>query len=128
MLKASEVLLIALLVSLLITPAHAADSVVTKAQFVEGIQPGLLEAFCADKAYFRKCFSVTKDECAKTTKAATKACLDKMQADFPAQFHQPADGGKWGEKLGQCAGNKFEEEFAKKKLKSADCEDASKWK
>jgi len=107
--------------------AAASELVITKTQFVDGVKATFPGSFCADQTWFRKCFSTAKDDCAKTMKTATSGCLEKMQAEMPQSFRQPADGQSWGEKLGGCIGDKFEEDLAKSKVKSTECEDISKW-
>lgn len=113
---------------LLIAQAHAADDTLSKARFLDGMKAGMPASFCADKTYFRECFSISKDDCTKAVTAAVSACADKLQGEVPAQLHQPADGQKWGEKLGNCAGVKFEEEKSTLKLKKPECSDETKWK
>ena len=108
--------------------AQAGETSIAKAPFLEGMKAGLPDVFCAEKTYFRKCFPVSKDDCAKQMKAAADECLASVGKDVPAQLHQPADGQAWGEKIGSCVGTKFESANQASKVKSPDCEDSTKWK
>jgi hypothetical protein len=111
--------------------AMAADVLVPKAKFLEKFQAGAPASFCAEKGYFRKCFGFTDEACRKAVSAAVESCAKSVAAELPAQFRQPADGQKWGEKIGSCAGTKIETDAAKSKREgpdTPDCGDASKWK
>jgi hypothetical protein len=92
------------------------------------MKTALPNAFCAERQYFRKCFKISEDICIKEALRATKVCLASMEDELPAQIHQPADGQKWGGKLGKCAGTAFETSLINNKVNSADCKDPSKWK
>ena len=112
----------------LASQAQAADLVIPKTQFVDGMKVGLPESLCTDQGYFRKCFNASKADCEKEVRAAAASCSATLEKDMPAQFHQPADGKVWGEKLGNCTGGKYEADLGKNRLQSADCNDAAKWK
>ncbi len=120
--------LVSLLTALFLSyPAQADDVVISKAKFMEAMKSGLPGKFCEDKTYFRTCFPLSKDDCAKEAAKAVSACADKMQSDIPDKLHQPVDGQKWGQQLGTCAGTAFEQDEAAVKAKSADCADQTKW-
>lgn len=110
----------------LLGSAHAADWTISKAQFVEGIKAGLTEELCLDKSYFRKCFTLTKEDCLKEAKGDVDSCVSATESTMPAQFKQPADGQTWGEKIGKCAGAKFEINWTKKKASTPEC--SKEWK
>lgn len=120
-------MLLSFLTLLLSHSAFSADIVVPKAKFTEEFKAALPANFCADKAFFRKCFTVTPEVCKSTVTTAVTACIVSLDKELPLQFHQPADGKKWGEVLGGCAGEKFEVELQKSKVESADCKDPTKW-
>lgn len=115
---------------LLSSPSFAAETtiMVTKTKFLEAFKAGLPASFCGEKAYFRKCFQGTEESCKKAATAALSTCITDLDKEMPEKFKQPADGQSWGEKLGNCAGGRFEAEQTKGKLATADCKDASKWK
>jgi hypothetical protein len=106
----------------------AADNTLPKAQFLDGMKAGLPDTFCADKTYFRKCFTGTKEDCVKEIGVASGPCLEKFSAQMPAEFHQPADGQTWGQKVGECVGTKYETDLTAKLISNADCKDPAKWK
>jgi hypothetical protein len=117
------------LLSLLLLPAaRAADVPVPKAEFKKEFASRLAEKFCEEKRYFRVCFNAKAEDCKKNVGTAVAACLAEMDAQLPETFHQPADGQKWGEKLGNCAGGKYEADQAKNIVNSADCKNLEKWK
>lgn len=119
---------LALLTILFSEPSLAVDAAVSKSRFKEQFQALLPNSFCGEKAYFRNCFGLNEESCKKLAVSATAACLAKMDAELPPQFKQPTEGAPWGEKLGACAGEKFETESIKTKVPSAECKDAAKWK
>ncbi len=113
--------------ALMACSSYAAETVVPKAKFVEAIKTGIPKAFCGEKAYFRKCFKVTEDQCLKEAARDTKTCLTSIDSEIPKELHQPADGKAWGTKIGTCAGTNYETTLAKSKISNADCNNPSKW-
>lgn len=109
-------------------PAFAEGKTITKAKFTSEIGVSLPKLFCAKEAYFRKCFQVSEEECASAAKGAVADCAKEADKQLPAQLQQPADGQKWGQAIGQCAGARFEKRFIAKKADTADCKDPAKWK
>jgi hypothetical protein len=113
---------------LLLHCSALADVSVAKKKFVDELRSGLPKTFCAEKSYFRQCFEGSEDKCLKTATAATTSCLSELEKDIPAILQQPSEGGTWGERLGTCAGQKFETDVAKSKKSNPDCNDPAKWK
>lgn len=108
--------------------AFAADKTLTQAQFSAEIQKSLPTLFCGKDAYFRKCFQVSETECGAAAKTAVEECAREMKEKLPATFTQSAEGQKWGQEIGNCAGAKFEQGQSAKKSDSADCKNSDKWK
>jgi len=117
-----------LIAALFASSASAADIVLTKSQFIEGFKKSLPDSFCADKSYFRQCFEITKEKCAKAVTEASTACIAPLETGIPEKLTKPTEGQAWGEKFGSCVGEKFEAEQPKKKTAPADCNDLAKWK
>ncbi len=108
--------------------AHAADSGMPKAKFLDGMKGGIPPIFCEESTYFRKCFPVTEEACKKSSATASADCAAKLEKEVPAFIPTDGEGRKMGEKFGACVGEKLELEWAKTKVASADCKDALKWK
>ncbi|HUL57881.1 MAG TPA: hypothetical protein VLU43_01325 [Anaeromyxobacteraceae bacterium] len=113
--------LVALLALLAATPAHA-QQVVSKKDWLEAMKTALPTAFCAAGMPFRTCFDVTQEQCEDAAASAARVCLKKFEGEIPDRLRQPEDGKKWGEKVGQCAGNTYSIALAQKKVKSKECE------
>jgi hypothetical protein len=69
--------------------SYAADTVISREQFVETMKTAIPNAFCSEKQYFRKCFKITEDECIKEAMRATKVCLISLKEEMPEKLHQP---------------------------------------
>ncbi len=105
----------------------AAPVSVPKAKFTEEFRTKLPAIFCAEKSYFRKCFTVTPELCKSTTTKAPETCLAKMDKELPSSLQQSTEVKNWGEKLGSCAGEKFETDLEGSQLGTEECKDLSKW-
>ncbi|HEU4383780.1 MAG TPA: hypothetical protein VFR85_09790 [Anaeromyxobacteraceae bacterium] len=110
----------ALLCLLAAAPARAQE--VDKATWIETMKTALPTAFCAEGTPFRTCFQVTQEECEDAAASAVRLCLKKLQSQIPAKLKQPKDGEKWGQKVGECAGNSYTAALATKKLKTKECQ------
>jgi hypothetical protein len=108
--------------------AAGAETVITKAQWVEAMKTGLPVGFCKEGSYFRSCFRVSAEECEDTSLSATRVCLANLDDELPAVFHQPHDGQRWGQKVGGCAGSTYETAHKSKKIASEPCKDMTRWK
>lgn len=82
---------------------------------------------CREHQYFRQCFSVNAETCVNTMRLATLACIPKFEGGMPATFHQPADGKKWGEKVGSCAGAAYETTLLSSRKNNPRCNTPSAW-
>lgn len=100
-------------------PARAKE--VSKAEWIDTMKTALPTAFCAEGTPFRTCFEVTQEECEDAAASAVRLCLKKLQSKIPAKLQQPRDGEKWGQKVGECAGNSYTAALAKKKLNTKEC-------
>lgn len=84
-------------------------------------------ALCKEGSYFRDCFKMTMDECKQSFQAISSACTGKFKAEMPETLTQPADGEKWGGKVGECAGEEFDTKNSAKRSDLEKCNDASNW-
>lgn len=83
---------------------------------------------CKDKSYFRECFTITAEICNTEATKATSTCIKEQEKGYPDPFNQPDDGRKYGRKLGECTGLKFEMALAgKRNTANKDCNDPTKW-
>lgn len=105
------------------------ENSVLKEKWADAMTTAMPTMLCNPKGFFRSCFQQSEDECLDKATLATKACLIKLQPEIPAALKQPEDGETWGKKVGACTGETMEIALAseKKKIDSADCNDASKW-
>lgn len=113
--------LAATLLCLLSAAPVRAQQEVSKADWTETMKTALPTAFCAEGTPFRACFKVTQEECEDAAASAARLCLKKLQSKIPAKLKQPEDGTKWGQKVGECAGNSYAAALAKKKLNTKEC-------
>lgn len=120
--------LVGLLFASLSGPPAGAETVVAKAQWVEGMKTALPVGFCKEGSYFRACFRVSAEECEDTALSATRVCLASVEDELPAVFHQPFDGQKWGQKVGSCAGSTYETAHKAERIASERCKDLTGWK
>ncbi|MEP5766172.1 MAG: hypothetical protein ABJ308_16360 [Halieaceae bacterium] len=116
---------ITLCVVLLSIPAVA--ETVSKQAWGTQMEAALAASFCQSDAYYRQCFSISASQCKETASSVTKACLAKSGADIPDPLQQPADGTRWGNIVGRCAGNAFEAAQAQAKQQNSRCQDAKNW-
>lgn len=116
-----------LVVLALSVSAHSAEPKISRDKFIKGMKENLPAAFCAEKAFFRQCFPFGEEVCKSSAVTAMDPCVVEHEKAMPAELNQ-ADGRSWGEKIGACAGAKFEEVHAKEKKDTADCKDPAKWK
>lgn len=100
---------------------------IEKADWISQMNTVLPAELCKDATYFRSCFKITAEECNQLLGAATKGCTDKFAGEMPEILTQPADGEKWGGKVGECAGTDFETKNADKRTDTEKCNDASQW-
>jgi hypothetical protein len=112
---------------LLFLAIHA-ESAVTKSKFVKEFTAGLPISFCESNTYFRKCFSFDEANCKKIASASIELCVKELEKEIPTNLASVDDGKKWGGKLGECAGRKFELDRMVKKVSSEDCSNPEKWK
>lgn len=82
---------------------------------------------CQEGMYFMACFNVTAQQCNEAMSEHTDACVEQYRAQIPETLQLPADGTRWGQVLGSCAGGRFEMQLLKEKVQSAKCNDPSQW-
>jgi len=118
-----------LLAAFVTTTSFAAESPkITKEKFATDYKAKMAELFCGEKTYFRQCFTGTMESCKKAALSAAEGCLSEMDKTLPAHITSQAEGKTLGEKIGTCAGEKFEMALLKEKKDTADCKDPAKWK
>lgn len=97
--------------------------------FVDLMVESTPREFCRDGMYFRECFSVTERECRARVAATLPGCVRHHAADIPE--HPDADSGRRaGEKLGACAGTRYEIALAAEGRRStrAECDEIDRWR
>ena len=106
----------------------AAPKTISRDDWVKALRTALPAAFCKPEQYFRQCFKVTQAECEQTALSTTRVCLEDLKDKIPETLKQPDDGGLWGAKVGECAGNAYEVSLTKKKIQSDKCNDPNAWR
>lgn len=99
----------------------AADTQISKAEWLSGMTAAIPTELCKDDSSFRECFKMEKTECEKSVAGAAQTCLDKVKGELPETLHQPADGEKWGLKVGECVGEGFVTANLSKMVDSEKC-------
>lgn len=119
-----------LLLLLVSQPSFASKESLSKKEFFEEMKKKIPEEFCLEHRYFRKCFSITEENCKKIVVVSSKECLSLLEKELP-QTLKIDEGVKWGAKIGECVGGKYETSQLKSKIEvklAPDCKDPSKWK
>jgi hypothetical protein len=93
----------------------------SKNDWITHMSTAIPAMFCKSDSYFRKCFSVTAEECENTALTATRICLKKNESNMPDPFIQPRDGTHWGRIVGKCAGETFWILLNKKSISNEEC-------
>jgi hypothetical protein len=102
---------------------------VARETWVEGMKKILPEVFCRDSAgYFRQCFDISSEKCFEMAASATEDCLNENLDQIPTTLKQPDDGSVWGQKIGSCAGTRFEAGLIQYRNSNPKCNDASNWR
>lgn len=99
----------------------ADDTQISKAEWLSGMAAAIPTELCKDDSSFRECFKIEKAECEKSVASAAQPCLDKIKGELPESLHQPADGEKWGLKVGECVGEGFFTANLSKMVDSEKC-------
>ncbi len=117
------------LTTLLLGTANLQAADVAREPWVEGMKKILPELFCRDSAsYFRQCFDISSEKCFEMAASVTERCLDENLDQIPATLKQPDDGQMWGQKIGSCAGIRFEGGLIQYRNSNPKCNDASNWR
>ena len=120
-------LILILSILLVSSPALIADEV-SKDYWVDSMKTALPTTFCQSMHFFRQCFDVNEDQCIETAALATKICLHKYINQIPDILNQPKDGAKWGNIIGQCAGENYHATLSRKFKDTKECNDINHWK
>jgi hypothetical protein len=108
----------------------APEEEVPKNRWMEQMVTVLPTILCRPEGFFRSCYPLLEDQCLEIGVRTTKACLQKLSADFPAALKQPNEGEKWGKTVGSCTGETMEASLpaeGKKKLTKPECADPTAW-
>lgn len=97
-----------------------------KSQWFGQMEKALPNNFCAQQQYFRQCFEVDAKTCKSTLASATRECIGQIESDVPDELDGQSRQ-KWGERLGQCAGQTYETNLADKRIDSERCNDPDNW-
>lgn len=118
--------LLGMTANLLLNSAVLATEV-SKDYWVEEMKTALPTAFCESIHFFRQCFEVNEIQCIETASLSTKICLHKYINQIPDTLIQPKDGAKWGNIIGQCAGENYHATLSRKFKNTAECNDINYW-
>ncbi len=103
-------------------PFQALAVEVKKEVWINSMSTGLPVVFCNSSQPFRKCFSITAEECEETAVSAARICLNKYRSQIPEILIQPKDGTRWGGIVGACTGNAYATSLKSKRIKSPECD------
>ena len=109
-----------------VTSTVAAEEV-SKNFWVESMRTALPRTFCQSMEFFRECFDVNEDQCIEAASLATKICLHKYINQIPDSLIQPKDGAKWGNIIGQCAGENYHQTLSRMFKNTKECNDMDYW-
>ncbi|MET0067066.1 MAG: hypothetical protein ABW076_12045 [Candidatus Thiodiazotropha sp.] len=102
---------------------------VTQEQWVGGMKKLLPNLFCQDPAgYFRQCFDISEEKCFQIAGSVTGDCLQESLDQIPATLKQPDDGRVWGQKIGTCAGTRFESGLLQYRKSNPKCNNPANWR
>jgi hypothetical protein len=99
-------MILAILAASLLGGTASADKV-SKEQFLIQLPTAVSVAFCDKDQPFRKCTTLTDNECLDLARLTVKACIKDVEDKMPTTMNQPEDGRTWGSKIGACAGSQF---------------------
>lgn len=108
-----------------VSPGHAEE--VSKEIWVNTMKTALPNAFCQKLEFFRECFDVNEDQCIEAAALATRICLHKYINQIPDTLIQPKDGAKWGNVIGQCAGENFHQTLGRLFKNTKECNNMDFW-
>ena len=112
---------------LVFSPSAIADEV-SKEVWVDAMKSELPTVFCHSMHFFRQCFDINEDQCIETASLSTRICLHKYITQIPDVLKQPNDGARWGNIVGQCAGENFHATMSRKYKDTKECKDINHWK
>lgn len=95
--------------------------------WLTNMQANMPALMCEQTQYFTTCFEVTPAQCNEILSEQTEVCIERYRNQIPETLVLPADGARWGQVLGGCAGGAFERQLMKQKVQSAKCNDPSQW-
>jgi len=110
-----------------VTTASMADEV-SKDFWMDAMKTELPNTFCQSMEFFRECFDVSEDQCIEAASLATKICLHQYINQIPDTLVQPKDGAKWGNIVGQCAGENYHQTLSRMFKNTKECNDIDYWK
>lgn len=99
----------------------------SKSDWIDGIRHALPNAFCRESHYYRKCFSVTAEECKAAVNSAADVCLTKNNHDIPGTLIRPRDSALLGAIINVCTSRGYESSFTNKRIHNKKCDDPNNW-
>jgi hypothetical protein len=85
-----------------------------------------LPSVVCDTAYFKECFSTSRDECITAGQRTQDRCVDE-QLPFLPDYLDAASGRDWGARIGNCFGIALESALTPRRKPDPRCNDASLW-
>lgn len=104
---------------------------VPKERWMDQMVTVLPTILCRPEGFFRSCYPLSEEQCLDIGVRSSKACLLKLESQFPTAFQQPNEGEKWGKMVGSCTGETMEAALpaeSKKKFDKKECLDPTAWK
>lgn len=98
---------------------------ISSADWKREMETEVPNAFCDPQQYFRQCFDVDEATCRSTVAELMPACFAKLQLP---ETMATGDGGKFGEKLGECIGGRYDDKLNSKHNANPKCTDPNNWK
>lgn len=92
----------------------------TSAAWMAQVQKHLPVLLCQEDQYFMSCFETTKQSCIDLTKVLVEACLNNAKILIPEEIG--SQGEYFGEMIGQCSYDLYEQLMRSKKRALPHCQ------
>lgn len=116
----------AVAVALAAAPGAGLAEGTIKSRWLDQMEKALPSNFCAQQQYFRQCFEVDANTCKRTMASATRGCIDQIESDVPKELDGQTKR-KWGERLGQCATENYQNQLSDQRIDSERCNNVDNW-
>jgi len=107
--------------------SHLDASELTQSQWSDLLRAKLPSSICREEWYFRRCFSISAQQCGWAVDSALGRCLSEYRGKMPAMFTSKEESAEWGATLANCAGTLLEQTLKQYKNSSTRCSDVGSW-